>query len=206
MTEADDQFYDSSNGSPDNAQDSFSGNKEPPSKSELKRRQNAIQDLIGELIALPKSQIDTLVAAGNSFDEIQVAASMAPSSARNRQIRYITKLISKDPELRERIKLLLEDTQQAKQFNANQLHQAEHWRETILAGDDQDIFEFFNQFGGSDQQKLRQLRREFLKLSRSENLSSKQLSSADKKRKEISRKVFKLVSENIRSSGDQEIE
>lgn len=197
MTDPNNQLDDSPNDSLDN----WDG----PSKSQLKRDQNAIQDLIGELIALPKNQIEALAVEGQSFEEIRVAANMTPSSARNRQIRYITKLVGKDPDVIERIKLLLEKTEQAKRQNANQLHQAEYWRGKILAGTDEDIFEFSSQFGGSDQQKLRQLRRDFLKFSRTEKLSSKQLKSAEVKQKEISRKVFKLVSETtLNFLADQE--
>jgi|GEM_PF-1985514 ribosome-associated protein len=183
-------------------EDSFEG----PSKSELKRQQTAIQDLIGELIALPKnalqSSLDTLQLEGDCLQEILVAAGMSPSSARNRQIRYVTKLVSKESGLVENIQGILEKTKEAKQQNASQLHEAEYWREKILTGEDSDIFDFSNKFAGTDQQQLRQLRREFLKFSKMENLSSKQQASAELKQKEIRRKVFKIVSENIRNNLD----
>jgi ribosome-associated protein len=159
--------------------------------------------LISELISLPKSQLDTLSAEGTSFDEIQVAAAMTPSSTRNRQIRYIAKLVFRDQDLLEKIRFLLETTEQAKRQGASQLHQVEYWREKILSGTSEDIFEFSSQFGGADQQQLRQLHRDFLKFSKIEKPSSKQQKAAETRQKEISRKTFKLIAETIRNSAGQ---
>ena len=187
----------------DNHNDDLFEDYEPPSKSELKRRQLAVQDLIAELVSLPNNQIDALPADTGCLDEIRVAAGMTPSSARNRQIRYIAKLVSKDQDVLENIKLLLETTEQAKRKSANELHRCEYWREIILSGSDDDIFEFSTAFHAADQQQLRQLRRDYLKFSRTENLSSRQLKSAETKRKEISRKVFKLIADSIQNSSEQ---
>lgn len=177
-------------------EDGFDG----PSKSELKRQQKAVQDLIAEVISQPKAVIENLPAEDQCMRELRVAAAMAPSSSRNRQIRYVSKLVGKQPGLVEELQNLLEKTKLAKQQSANQLHEMEYWRDRILQGEDQDIFEFSAQFDGSDQQQLRQLCREFRKFSKTGDLSTKQQATAATKCKEIQRKVFKLVSQTIRNA------
>jgi ribosome-associated protein len=173
---------------------------ELPSKSELKRQQSELQNLVGEIIELPKNSLEALENSGQAMQEILVAADMSPSSARNRQVRFIAKLIGKEPEFLSELQKLIEKTQQAKQQNANQLHLAEYWREKLLAGEDQEVFEFCEKFKEADNQRLRQLRREYLKYSRTDGLSQKQVSSSEQRQKEIRRKFFKLVSESIQSS------
>ena len=168
-----------------------------PSKSELKRQQQALQALVEEVISLPKEQVSQLPASEYCSRELLVAASMRPSSSRNRQIRHLAKLVAKETELQEAMLQLTQNTKAAKAEIAKQLHEMEYWRDTILAGTDNDIFEFVQKTRSMHQQQLRQIRREYQKLSPdSKNQNDKQLA----KQKELSRKVFKLISQSYNES------
>lgn len=167
-----------------------------PSKSQLKREQHAVQEIILEIIALPKEQIANLPASENCQRELQVAARMRPSSSRNRQIRHLAKLVNKEPELLEAFTKLTEKNKANRAESARRLHEMEHWRDQILAGTDEDIFNFVERFGMENQQQLRQLRREYQKLGAME-VSGAKKERAQTKQKELARKLFKLVSQNI---------
>lgn len=177
---------------------------EPPSKSELKRQRSELQSFIGEIIDLPRSNLESIQADNQAMQEILVAASMSPSSARNRQVRFIAKLLGKEPELLAELQNLINKTKLAKQQSANQLHLAEFWREKLLGGEDQEVFEFCEKFKEADIQRLRQLRREYLKYSKTEGLSRKQVLSSEQRQKELRRKLFKLTSESIQNSTSPE--
>ena len=171
-----------------------------PSKSELKRQQQATQGLVEEVINLPKDQIAKLPASEYCNRELLVAADMRPSSSRNRQIRHLAKLVAKEAKLQEAMLQLTQNTKAAKAEIAKQLHEMEYWRDTILAGTDNDIFEFVQKTGSMHQQQLRQIRREYQKLlSDSKNPNDKQLV----KQKELSRKIFKLISQSFDESDSQ---
>ncbi len=174
----------------DEFEDEFDG----PSKSQLKRDQHAIQDLIAQLIALPMDQIENLPTDGHLRHEIKVAAAMRPSSARNRQVRHITKLASGDSELLIIFENLVKSTQEAKNEQAQQLHEMEYWRDKLLSGTNNEFTEFADRFNLTNVQQLRQMRREHQKTGLTQKPNTEQ------KQKEISRKVFKLVSEVIRNS------
>lgn len=165
-----------------------------PSKSQLKREQHAIQNLIADLIALPMDQIENLPTDGHLRHEIKVAAAMRPSSARNRQIRHITKLAASDSELLDVFEKLVKNTQKAKKQQADQLHEMEYWRDKIVSGSDTEFTEFADRYHLTDLQQLRQMRREYQKIGLAKKPNTEQ------KQKEIGRKVFKLVSEAIGSA------
>lgn len=172
----------------------------PPSKSELKRQHSLIQEKIEQLLELSDKQLLSLSIDEARLREIQIASAMAPSSARKRQVRFIAKLIGKDANALEQMEQLLENSERAKKQSADQHHLNEYWREKILAGDDKDIFEFSTQFPETDRQRLRQLKRDFDGSKKTDNLTSKQLGQIERKQKETSRKVFKLIAESIRAS------
>jgi ribosome-associated protein len=165
-----------------------------PSKSQLKREQQAIQNLIADLIALPMDQIENLLTDARLRHEIKVAAAMKPSSSRNRQIRHITKLAASDSELLDVFEKLVEKTQAAKKQQADKLHEIEYWRDKILSGTDNEFTEFADRYHLTDLQQLRQMRREYQKIALAQKPNTEQ------KQKELGRKVFKLVSDSIRGS------
>lgn len=172
-----------------------------PSKSALKRQQQGVQDLIEDIITLPKEQIAKLPASDYFAKELLVAANMRPSSSRNRQIRHLAKLASKEAELQEAMRELTQNTKAAKAATAQRLHEMENWRDSILSGTDNEIFEFIQKTCSTHQQQLRQIRREYQKLSPDlKNPQDRQLA----KQKELSRKIFKLISQSFDES-DTEI-
>lgn len=178
----------------DNSAD-FEDLPEPPSKSELKRRQLSVQDLIAQIISLPQLQIEALPAEDNCLRQLKIAAAMSPSSALNRQIRHIAKLVSKQPGLITAFTDIIENTQAQKQEQAAQLHELEYWRNRILQGSDTEVFEFSQQFNHPDPQQLRQLRREYQKADSGEQ-------KGKDKQKEIARKLFKLLSVSVKNAGE----
>ena len=68
--------------------------QEKPSKSALKRAHKERQKLVDQLCKLRKEKFKKLTLPERVFEELEVARGMKPSSAKNRQIRFITSLMS----------------------------------------------------------------------------------------------------------------
>lgn len=99
------------------------------SKSGKKRRAKEIEQLIFELAALPRSEIDILPCDQQIRDEIGAARSLK-GSARKRQLKYATKLLRNKP-----VEALYNflARQKGSQLKANrEFHELEHLRNILL--------------------------------------------------------------------------
>lgn len=67
---------------------------EKPSKSALKRAHKERQKMVDKLCKLKNEKFQKLSLPERITEELTVARGMKPSSARNRQIRFITSLMS----------------------------------------------------------------------------------------------------------------
>lgn len=82
---------------------------------------------------------------------------MKASGARNRQLKYISKLIrNEDVSVLERY---LEEAGDARRKEAHLLHRLEQWRERLLEQGDAAINDLLTEFPHADRQQLRQLLR-----------------------------------------------
>lgn len=126
------------------------------SKSQRKRDMHALQDLGTELVELREDQLRNLQLPDSLHDAIRDARSITQRGARRRQLQYVGRLMRDvdADQLRQQLDLLLAGGKQETAI----LHQAERWREKLLA-DDSAAADFVSDHPQCDVQKLRTLMR-----------------------------------------------
>ena len=155
-----------------------------PSKSELKRRYTALQELREKLIGLSASQLDTLPLGSELRAAIDHAARIGSHSALRRQRQLIGKLMrdADGPAIEEGFLALGSQERAAKRV----FRQAEQWRDRI-AQQGADAINAYAQASGSDSGELSLLYQEY----RNEH--------SDKGRKIALRRIFRLIHEQLES-------
>jgi len=125
-----------------------------PSKSERKRASHLLQTLGDEVAALPASRLNALELPENLREAIRELHRTRSHEGRRRQVQFIGKLMRQvDPAP------LQEAVAQFKLGGAQDalaLHQAERWREELLA-DDGAVTRWMAEQPGTDTQQLRAL-------------------------------------------------
>lgn len=106
----------------------------PPSKSQLKREMQALQDLGEQLAALPAYRIDVLDAPDSLRQALREMQRIRSHEGRRRHAQYIGKLMRKtDPApLRQ---ALIDATGESREAVAR-MHTLEDWRERLLQNDE----------------------------------------------------------------------
>lgn len=125
-----------------------------PSRTQLKKQSQDLQALGEALSHLPDDRLEALDAPELLIQAVLEYKRTRSHEGRRRQMQYIGKLMRHaDPEpLREAVAAM--QLPHARQTLA--LHQAEHWRQTLI-GDDDALTRFLAEFPGSDSQQLRSL-------------------------------------------------
>ncbi len=133
-----------------------------PNKTAIKRDIAEIARLAEQLCELSESQIQTLGFEESLQNAILEAARMPPKAARKRQLKFITAQLRK-LELEPVIEQI--DRIQSKSIHVvREHHQAEQWRDRLLADDGQRaLTELLGKFPTADRQRLRQLQRNAIK-------------------------------------------
>ena len=128
-----------------------------PSKSERKRASHLLQTLGDEVAALPASRLNALTLPDNLREAIRELHRTKSHEGRRRQLQFIGKLMRQvDPEpLQEAVANFKLGGAQ----DALALHQAEQWREALLA-DDEALTRWMTEHPDTDAQPLRALIRQ----------------------------------------------
>lgn len=134
-----------------------------PSKSQVKREHMELQSQIQRLLELNPAQRAQVEGSELFLRELQLAAQMKPSSARNRQVRRLGKILASDEELVTSIATCLLKNDETASYQRDLQHSAEYWRERILTGDDSDLQALLELSPELDRQKMRQLTRDYRK-------------------------------------------
>jgi ribosome-associated protein len=126
----------------------------PPSKSELKRQMLSLQELGEELIALPESRLAAVEIPERLRDAIAEFRRTRSHEGRRRQMQFIGKLMrfADEAPLREAVAAFRLGSAR----ETLQLHEAERWRDELIAGDDA-ATRWAQAFPRSDLQQLRTL-------------------------------------------------
>ena len=127
-----------------------------PSRSQLKREDQALQVMAKELVELSLANLSTLKLPEPLIEAVNMASSMpANKGARKRQIKYITGILrtAETDVIRERLDLLKNKSA----HSARELHKVEHWRARLLSEDKAALTELLNSYPEADIQYLRQL-------------------------------------------------
>ena len=107
------------------------GEPEPPTKSELKRRAQALQQLGDRLIAAPEALLDSLHLPEKLDDAIHLARRIHSRAALARQKQYVGKLMRQvDPAP---ILEALQAQEAERSLAARRFHRVERWRDRLVA-------------------------------------------------------------------------
>jgi ribosome-associated protein len=125
-----------------------------PSRTQLKKRMTALQELGAELVSLAPAQLDELALPEALHEAVLAAKRITRFEARRRQLQYIGRLMREvDPEP---IRAGLARWNASAVEDTARLHRIERWRERLL-GDDLALAEFVSAHRGSDTARLRAL-------------------------------------------------
>ncbi len=131
-----------------------------PSRTELKNASEKLQKIGQQLLMLPEHLITELHLPEALEEAIFDAKRMTKVGARRRQTKLVGKMLRRlEPEALEAVlgALRVEHGQTAKK--AKLLHQAEQWRDALIA-DDGMLEQWIAKFPGTDAQQLRSLIRQ----------------------------------------------
>lgn len=127
----------------------------PPTKTELKRRAHAVQDLADRLIDAPEGVVEGLDLPEKLADSIALARRITSHAARVRQRQFVAKLMRGiDPAP---LEAALGARSDADRLEAARFKRAERWRDRLVAGGAESLAEFGAEHPGADRAELRKL-------------------------------------------------
>jgi ribosome-associated protein len=153
-----------------------------PSKSALKRQMHDLQALGQELSELPESRVDKLELPEALRDALAEYRRTRSHEGRRRQLQFVGKLMRQADEASIREAVAAYKLGSAKETLA--LHEAERWREELLADDDA-VTRWLSRFPETDAQQLRSLVRAARKDAKAE--------APEQRRGRSYRELFQLV-------------
>ena len=129
-----------------------------PSKSQLKREMQALQDLGRRMLDLNTDQLDTLPISGTLRAAIDESRRIRQNEARRRHLQYIGKVIrqEKNPDA---LAQQIDAFHSGSEEHTRRHHLAERWRDRMLAEGDSAVTEFLEYCANADVQHLRNLAR-----------------------------------------------
>ena len=130
------------------------------SRTDLKRASDALQKLGEDLLTLRTDLITRLALPEKLVDAVAEAKRITNFEGKRRQMQYIGKLMrGLDDEQLNAVRAALNEQLNGSAEDNLRLHQAESWRERMVA-DDEAVGEWIAQFPGTDIQQLRSLVRQ----------------------------------------------
>ncbi len=130
------------------------------SKTDLKRESTELQKLGEALLTLRADLMQGLALPERLGDAVAEARRITNFEGKRRQMQYIGKLMRLlDEETRQSVRDALEVQQKGSAGDALALHQAEQWRDKLIA-DDEALAQWQRAYPGTDTQQLRALIRQ----------------------------------------------
>jgi len=130
------------------------------SKTDQKRESQALQSLGQELLTLREALFARLLLPENLQDALAEAKRITDFEGKRRQMQFVGKLMrTLDEEQLDAIRAALEEQRSGSAAERLLLHQAENWRERLVA-DDNALGEWLAQYPDTDTQHLRTLIRQ----------------------------------------------
>lgn len=154
----------------------------PPSKSELKREMQALQELGKQLLALPGSLLDKMPLSEDMREAMALYNRIPQREAKRRQLQYIGKHMPKEAvaDIRAALEQIENDN---KQFRLH-FHRLEAMRDELISDSDA-LTRMLDEHPALDKQQLRNLVRQAQK------------EKSQQKAPAASRKLFRFLRENI---------
>ena len=129
-------------------------------RTDLKRASTEVQKLGEDLLTLRTDLMARLALPEKLVDAVADAKRITNFEGKRRQMQYIGKLMrGLDDEQLAAVRAALDEQQNGSAQDNLRLHQAESWRERMVA-DDEAVGEWIAQFPGTDIQQLRSLVRQ----------------------------------------------
>ncbi|HMO47659.1 MAG TPA: ribosome biogenesis factor YjgA [Rubrivivax sp.] len=134
--------------------DALPGSADAPSKTRLKQQSHDLQKLGLALAGLPDARLASLALPERLLDALLQYRQTRSHEGRRRQLQYVGKLMREvDPgPLREAVA----EAQLGSARDTLLLHEAERWRDALLAGDEA-LTRWLSEHAGCDAQRLRSL-------------------------------------------------
>ena len=130
------------------------------SRTDLKRESDELQKLGTELLGLRAGLFDALPLDEKLIDAVAEAKRITNFEGKRRQMQFIGKLMRKlEPEVLEAVKQALAEQNTVPAAEAAALHEAERWRDRLIADDDA-LGGWIETHPGTDSQQLRALVRQ----------------------------------------------
>jgi ribosome-associated protein len=126
-----------------------------PSKSQIKRDMDALQDLGLKLTTLRPDQLDEFSISSQLRQAIDQYNKLKANEARRRQRQFIGKLMRH--ENADEIRQILDRFDAGSIELTQTLHQLENWRDQLLGDDNHCVTAFVEEYPDTDVQTLRQL-------------------------------------------------
>lgn len=129
-----------------------------PSKSQLKRDSQALQDMGAQLVDMPEGKLQKFDLPENLHDAIYEARRLKSREAKRRHLQYIGKLMRTIDT--DSIIHTLEKMDHQSQTYRQHFAQLENWRDRLINQGSPAIEDFIQQYPQADRQQLRNLQRQ----------------------------------------------
>ncbi len=170
------------------------------SRTDLKRESTELQKLGEALMTLRADLMERLALSEQLTDALAEAKRITNFEGKRRQMQYVGKLMRKlDEPTLEAVRAALDEQQRGSAQTTLALHQAEQWRDRLIADDDA-IGEWLTMFPGTDSQQLRALARQARKDAQPDKASISQ--GLAPRRGRAYREIFQLVREQMEAGND----
>ncbi len=141
-------------------QDDFEDENLPPSRSQRRREAWDVLELAERLVALTPSQLKKVPLDEKVLDAVELAKRITSHIAHKRQVHFLAKLMRKQIDDLEPIRLAVDKPLEVRRKETAELHQIERWRERLIDGGDAVLGELMDVYPQADRQRLRQLVRQ----------------------------------------------
>ena len=129
-----------------------------PSRTQQRGDALEIRSLAEKLVALGPAQLARLPIPDDLMPHIVETQRITSHIAHKRQLQFLAKQMRREEdEVLEAIRDAMDEGGEAARRETALLHQAEHWRDRLLADGDQALADLLDAFPTADRQKLRQL-------------------------------------------------
>lgn len=173
------------------------------SRTDLKRESDELQELGKELLTLRADLLTRLDLPDKLAEALREARRITNFEGKRRQMQFVGKLMRKlDPEAVQAVRDALTEQRSGSAKEKLALHQAEQWRDQLLAQDSAQA-EWIAHYPGTDIQQLRALIRQARKDAPTENNTTVSQGLAPRKGRAY-RELFALVREQVSGASTEE--
>ncbi len=173
------------------------------SRTDLKRESDELQELGKELLTLRADLLTRLDLPDKLAEALREARRITNFEGKRRQMQFVGKLMRKlDPEAVQAVRDALTEQRSGSAKEKLALHQAEQWRDQLLAQDSAQA-EWIAHYPGTDIQQLRALIRQARKDAPTENNTTVSQGLAPRKGRAY-RELFALVRKQVSGASTEE--